>query len=144
MTPDIEAVRVLVVAYAERLDAGDLDGVAYLFVDAVVRSSANGTVRAGRDAVRRMYDPVIIYEDGTPRTQHLLGNLAVRVDREAATATSGCTFTVLQARPRQGLEPVLCGRYDDRFVRVDGRWRFTERIITPDLVGALSHHMGRR
>jgi uncharacterized protein (TIGR02246 family) len=141
VTPD-EAVRALIVAYAARLDAGDLDGVAALFADAVVRPAASGTELRGREAVRRMYEPVILYADGTPRTQHVLGNLEVRV--EAATATSGCTFMVLQARPARGLEPVLCGRYDDRFTRVDGRWRFTERIITPSLFGVLSDHMAPR
>ena len=144
MTADTEAVRALVVAYAERLDAGDLDGVAALFADAVVRPAASGAELLGREAVRRMYDPVILYEDGTPRTKHVLGNLEVRVDAGAATATGGCTFTVLQARPGHGLGPVLCGRYDDRFARVEGRWRFTERIITPNLLGVLSDHMGRR
>jgi uncharacterized protein (TIGR02246 family) len=144
VTADTEAVRALVVAYAERLDAGDLDGVAALFADAVVRPAVSRAELRGREAVRRMYDPVILYEDGTPRTQHVLGNLAVRVDPAAATATSECTFTVLQARPGHGLGPVLCGRYDDRFTRVDGRWRFTERMITPHLAGVLSDHMGRR
>jgi uncharacterized protein (TIGR02246 family) len=143
MTADTEAVRALVVAYAERLDAGDLDGVAALFADAVVHSTVSGARLTGQAAVRRMYDQVILYEDGTPRTKHVLGNLEIRVDPDAATATSGCTFTVLQARPGQRVEPVLCGRYDDRFARVDGRWRFTERTITPTLLGDLSTHMGR-
>jgi uncharacterized protein (TIGR02246 family) len=144
VTSDTEALRALVVAYAEQLDAGDLDGVAALFADAVVRTAASGTERRGREAVRRMYDPVILYPDGTPRTKHVLGNVEIRVDPAAATATSGCTFTVLQARPGRGVEPVLCGRYDDRFVRVDGRWRFSERIISPNLLGVLADHMGRR
>ncbi len=144
MNADAEAVRGLVVAYAERLDAGDLDAVAALFDDAVVRPAASGAELVGREAVRRMYDPVILYEDGTPRTKHVLGDLTVRIDGDASTATSGCTFTVLQGRSGRGLQPVLCGRYDDRFARVEGHWRFTERVITPTLLGDLSGHMGRR
>ena len=143
-TADTEAIRALVVAYAELLDAGELDGVARLFADAVVRPATRGTELRGADAVRRMYDPVIRYDDGTPRTRHVLGNLEVRVDGSGTTATSGCTFTVVQARPEHGVQPVLCGRYDDRFTRVEGRWRFTERVITPQLLGDLSDHMGRR
>jgi hypothetical protein len=38
---------------------------------------------------------------------------------------------------------VLAGRYEDRFARVGGRWRFTERVVTPELLGDLSDHMGR-
>jgi len=143
MTPmsDDEAVRALVVAYAERLDRGDLDGVAALFEHAVVRTTRRSEVLTGAAAVRRMYDPVILYDDGTPRSQHVLSNLEVQVDASAATATSRCTFTVVQARPGRGVLPVLTGRYDDRFARVDGEWRFVERVIRPDLAGDLSDHM---
>jgi ketosteroid isomerase-like protein len=143
VSSDAEAVRTLVVAYAERIDAGDLDGVAALFDDAVVRPARSGAVLVGRDAVRRMYDPVIRYEDGTPRTKHVLSNLEVAVDADAGTATSRCVFTVLGARPDGGLGPILSGRYQDRFERVEGTWRFSERVIVPDLIGDLSLHMRR-
>jgi len=143
VTVDTEAVRALVVAYAERLDAGDLDGVAELFADAVLHRGRSGGALVGADAVRRLYDPVVRYEDGTPRTQHMLGNLAVAVDADGDHAVSHCTFTVWQARPDGTLGPVLAGRYDDRFARVAGRWRFAERVITPDLLGDLSDHMRR-
>jgi uncharacterized protein (TIGR02246 family) len=138
---DDEAVRALVIAYAERLDAGDLDGVAALFDDAVVRGARSGDERRGRGAVRRMYEPVIIYEDGTPRTKHVLGNLEVAVDGD--TASSQCTFTVFAAAVPGHLAPVLTGRYLDRFARRDGRWRFVDRVIAPDLLGDLSGHMRR-
>lgn len=142
MASDEEAVRALVIAYAERLDRGDLDGVAALFDDAVVRAARAGD-RAGADEVRGMYDPVLRYDDGTPRTQHVLSNLEVAVDAASGTASSRCAFTVVQARPAGGVQPILAGRYDDRFARVGGAWRFVERIIRPDLAGDLSDHMGR-
>ncbi len=141
MTADDEAVRALVIAYAERLDAGDLDGVAALFDDAVVRSARSGGALHGRDAVRRMYEPVILYEDGTPRTKHVLANLEVTV--EGDTASSRCTFTVFQAAVPGRLAPSLTGRYLDRFERSEGRWRFVERVIAADLLGDLSGHMRR-
>ena len=143
MTADVEAVRALVVAYAERLDAGDLDGVAALFEDAVLRPARSGGALVGAAAARRLYDPVIRYEDGTPRTQHTLGNLEVRVDADENHAASRCAFTVWQARPGGGLGPVLTGRYEDRFARIGGRCRFTERVVTPELLGDLSDHMRR-
>jgi ketosteroid isomerase-like protein len=141
VSSDAEAVRALVVAYAERLDAGDLDGVAALFEHAVVRGPRSGEL-VGRDAVRPMYEPVILYEDGTPRTKHVLSNHEVAVDAAAGTATSQCVFTVLGVRPGAGPGPILSGRYEDRFARVDGRWRFVERVILPALTGDLSAHMG--
>ena len=98
-SPTTEAVRALVVAYAERLDAGDLDGVAALFEHAVLRPARSGRPLVGSDAVRRLYDPVVLYEDGTPRTRHVLSNLEVTLDPAGDGAASRCVFTVWQARP---------------------------------------------
>jgi ketosteroid isomerase-like protein len=141
MARDHEEIRALITAYAERLDAGDLDGVADLFEHATFRSARTGEARTGRDAVRAMYDPVMLYDDGTPRTKHVLGNVVVDVDPQRETATARCTFMVLQAVQVGRLSPVLSGRYLDAFERVDGRWRFAERVVHPDLLGDLSAHM---
>jgi uncharacterized protein (TIGR02246 family) len=140
-TGDDEAVRALIGAYAERLDAGDLDGVASLFAHGEFRSARGGAPRVGAEAVRAMYDSVVLYADGTPRTRHVLGNLVVTVDRATATATARCTFTVFQHTDGGPLRAVLAGRYHDRFEQVDGRWRFTERVVHPDLLGDLRRHM---
>ncbi len=136
------AIRRLIGAYAERLDAGDLDGVAALFDHGVFGSARGGPARTGAAEVRRMYDSVILYEDGTPRTKHVLGNVMVDVDDVAGSATASCTFTVFQAAPDVPLKPVLAGRYIDRFIRADGAWRYAERVVHPDLLGDLSLHMG--
>jgi 3-phenylpropionate/cinnamic acid dioxygenase small subunit len=138
-----EEVRSLVVAYAERLDAGDLDGVAALFEHGAFRSARGGAPRVGTEAVRRMYDPVIRYADDTPRTKHVLGNLEVTIESGAMLASARCTFTVLQAAEGGSMQVVLAGRYHDRFERVDGSWRFVERMVHPDLLGDLSRHMDR-
>jgi SnoaL-like domain len=137
---DADAVAALVVEYADRLDRGDLDGVARLFEHGTFRSS-RGTELAGTEAVRHVYAPVVLYADGTPRTKHVLGNLDVTVDAPAGTATARCTFTVLQAAPGLPLQPVLSGRYHDTFVKVGGEWRYVERMVHADLTGDLSHHM---
>lgn len=134
----------LIGAYAERLDAGDLDGVAALFERGTFRSARGGAPLVGRDAVRRQYDPVLLYGDGTPRTKHVLANIEVAVDGYAGTATSRCTFTVLQQAPGADLRAVLAGRYHDRFERGGDGWHFVERVVHPDLIGDLSEHMDRR
>jgi hypothetical protein len=38
------------------------------------------------------------------------------------------------------LQPIVAGRYRDRFECVDGVWRFTSRHIIIDLMGDISHH----
>ena len=139
-----EEIIALVVAYAESLDAGDLDGVAALFEHGTFRSARGGEPLVGPRAVRRQYDPVLRYEDGTPRTKHVLGNIEVSVDDDAGVASSRCTFTVLQQAPTGGLQAVLAGRYHDRFEQDADGWHFVERVVHPDLLGDLSRHMGSR
>lgn len=137
------AIRGLVNAYCECLDAGDFDGVGTLFAHGVFRSPA-GTELIGADAVRNMYDAVIRYENGTPRTKHVLGTVIVDVDEANDRATARSAFTVYQQVTGHPLQPVLAGRYHDRFVRSDGRWWFEERMVRPDLEGDLSRHMRGR
>jgi len=134
---DIEA---LLYRYADLLDAGDLDGVAALFEHATWGSGTRTERMRGTDQVRRMYDGVILYEDGTPRTKHVITNVVVEHHDGATQATSRSYFTVLQALDGE-LKPVIAGRYHDRFEQADGEWRFAERIIHPDLQGDLAQHM---
>jgi 3-phenylpropionate/cinnamic acid dioxygenase small subunit len=136
---DAAAITALVHRYAELLDQGDLDGTAALFAHATWRSVGRAQPLEGAEAVRRGYDNVILY-DGVPSTKHVISNLTIDVD-DAGTATARSYFTVLQGRPDFPLQPVLAGRYEDRFEKVDGQWRFAERVIHPDLVGDLSRHL---
>jgi ketosteroid isomerase-like protein len=145
MSTAAEEIRALVIAYAERLDAGDLAGVAALFSDGRFRSGRDGSIRVGTQEVRAMYDPVILYQDGTPRTKHVLGNLSIDVDEAHGAANASCTFTVVQASPEHGPRPVLAGRYVDTFRRGDdAQWRFEERTVVPELMGDLAQHMRSR
>ena len=135
--------RALILSYAERLDAGDLAGVAALFRDAIYRS-AQGGMYAGSAAVREVLTrKVILYGDGTPRTKHVTTNLLDRGRCRRRTATARSYFTVLQAIERLSLQPIVAGRYHDAFARVDGAWRFTDRLIFMDLVGDLSRQLRR-
>src|SRR5207245_93346 len=109
-----------------------------LFEHAELRSTRHDRRLRGTAEARTNYDGVIIYDDGTPQTQHQITNVTVQVDGTTATARS--CFTVLQVTG-QGLHPILAGDYLDRFERVDGAWRFTERVFDPRLFGDLSRHM---
>src|SRR2546430_15042837 len=65
---DVEAIRSLIHEYAERIDNGDLDGVAALFTHGTWSSPGRGTPLRGADQVRRAHDGVILY-DGSPSTK---------------------------------------------------------------------------
>jgi ketosteroid isomerase-like protein len=137
---DRHAIAGLVHAYAERIDAGDLDGVATLLADAVWRSPARPDGVRGVAAIRGLYADVILY-DGSPCTQHSVANLVIELAGDAATARS--RFTVLQARPGFPLQPIAAGRYHDAFARHGDGWRFAARTVLLDLVGDLSRHLRR-
>jgi 3-phenylpropionate/cinnamic acid dioxygenase small subunit len=80
------------------------------------------------------------YDDGTPKTKHVTTNVAILVDGDQASAKS--YYTVLQAVPGAlALQPIIAGRYRDRFERVEGAWRFSARHVVVDLMGDLSAHL---
>jgi hypothetical protein len=68
-------------------------------------------------------------------------NLIVDADETRGEARARSYFTVLQALPDFPLQPVVAGRYEDRFERVANRWRFAERRMFVELVGDVSRHL---
>jgi hypothetical protein len=137
---DRAEITALVHAYARRLDAGDLDGVSALFEHATWRSEATGEVRRGSEEVRAVYERVRLY-DGIPHTKHLISNLSIDVEPVVGRAAAECYFTVLQGvDARDPIQIILSGRYVDRFDRVDGVWRFADRLFVVRLTGDLARH----
>ena len=143
---DARTVEQLLYRYAEAIDDGDFAGVADLLADAELRDATGARIAAGRAEVLALYEATTRrHADGTPRTQHVITNVIVEVDpdhpddpdRLAARAR----FTVLQQTADLALQPVIAGRYDDRFARLDGTWRFVGRIMQPVLLGDLSQHL---
>ncbi len=142
MTDAAVHIQNLVHRYAELIDLGDFDGLGHLLARAEVGSVGSPDVLTGHDAVVAMFTSTTRrYPDGTPRTKHVTSNLIIEVDDGAGTATCRSYFTVLQQVPDLPLQPVIAGRYHDRFVRDDGAWHFAERRFLIDLVGDLSQHL---
>lgn len=135
----------LLYTYAERIDAGDFEGVADLFTHARILGQENGppeTVFEGREGALRMYRmSTRRYDDGTPKTHHVTTNARIHVDDDAGTATSRAYFCVLQATEALPLQPIITGRYHDTFHRIDGEWWFASRTMFVDQVGDLSQHL---
>ena len=141
MASDHDQITELIYTYAERIDAGDFDGVADLFAHAEMTFAGNEHVISGRDRIAALYARTTRrYDDGTPRTKHVLTNVIVTPDGDRATSRS--YFTVLQAVPGAlALQPVIAGRYQHRFERAPEGWRFRAVRILIDLSGDLGHHM---
>ena len=132
----------LLYTYAERIDLGDFEGLAELFSHAVITSPGAERGPGGREVALQLYTKSTrLYEDGTPRTKHVTTNAIIEVDEQAGLATSRAYFTVFQALPDFPMQAIISGRYHDRFERVDGGWRFSERMMIPELLGDLSRHL---
>jgi len=145
MADSAREIENLLYVYAERIDAGDLEGVAELFRHGRIRPGPDAPEEAsaeGRDAVLAMYRAATrLHEDGTPKTRHVTTNVILEVDESAGTALARSSYSVFQRTDALPLQPIIIGRYHDSFRRIDGRWWFDTRVMFVDLVGDLSQHL---
>jgi 3-phenylpropionate/cinnamic acid dioxygenase small subunit len=137
------AIEKLLYLYAERIDAGDFDGIGDLLAHATIVSQDGSPGPKGRQEIARLFEKTTrrYPDDGTPHTQHVITNVIVEVDEASGSAVARSRFTVLQALPDWPLRTIIAGRYRDRFERVDGVWRFCERCMMPEHFGDLSRHL---
>ena len=142
MTSSDTAIANLLGRYAEAIDSGRFEDAAALFAHARVKRThpqVEELDAAGLLALWR--EKIILYEDGTPRTKHVITNAIIDVDDDRGTATSRSYYTVYQQTDDFPLQLIAAGRYHDAFERRDGEWRFAARDYSLlDLVGDLSHH----
>jgi 3-phenylpropionate/cinnamic acid dioxygenase small subunit len=145
MVDHARQIENLLYTYAERIDAGDLAGVAALFERGKILPSPDAPREAtfeGAAQVLAMYQAATrLYEDGTPRTRHVTTNAMIEVAEDQANATARSYYTVFQRTDSLPLQAIICGHYHDTFQRVDGVWSFASRTMFVDLLGDLSQHL---
>ena len=140
---DSRQIENLIYSYAERIDNGDLESVAALFHNAEIFSAAHDVRRTGFDEVLEMYQTSTrLYEStATPQTKHLTTNVIIEVDEGGMKASARSYYTVIQATDSLPLQPIISGRYKDRFRKIENQWQFSSREMIVDLVGDLSAHL---
>jgi ketosteroid isomerase-like protein len=123
------AIENLVSSYAFLNDDADFAGLGDLFADAVC--TLDGITARGRQEVEALARNIIdVGADGRSTTSHEITNIMIEVDEVGGTAIGRAYWTLYQAVSGTPRQPVLSGRYLDRFERRDGRWRFAERTAT--------------
>ena len=143
---DARQIENLLYTYAERIDGGDLAGVAELFTHGRIHGMEDPSPEAvfeGRDAVAKLYDlSTRIYEDdGTPKTHHITTNIRLEIADDGQTASSRAYYCVMQATDVLPLQPIITGRYHDTFHKIAGEWWFDTRVMFVDQMGDLSQHL---
>jgi hypothetical protein len=130
----------LIYRYDEYVDRGRFADAAALFEDATVTYEGRDITTTGAAELEAfLHRSDRVYPDGTPRTLRLRTNVIVDVadDRKASAFSF---FTMFQEAPDFPLQVIIAGATRDRFVRVDGGWRFESRSVEIRLTGDLSAH----
>lgn len=139
---DERLIKNLLFEYTNRLDGGDFDGMAALF-DGASFGFENVpdpvTYHGSQELLDNFSSYIAIYDDGTPRTKHVMTNVAITFDG-ADRAEARSYLIVFQQCEGFPLQAIVGGRYHDRFEKRDGSWHFVERVFYLDLAGDNSHH----
>jgi hypothetical protein len=139
------AITELLYRYAELIDAGDFDGIGQLLGRATFGGAATAST-SGAEALAKLFASTTRrYPDSgnTPRTRHLVLNPIVEIHSNR-TATARSTFCVVQATETLPLQPIVVGRYLDRFgcsTNDPAGWFFTERTVDVEMIGDVSAHL---
>ena len=100
MADPTREIENLLYTYAERIDAGNLEGVADLFANGRILASAEAKAEQtfeGRDRVLALYRrSTRLYEDGTPHTKHVTTNAIIEVGESEKSASARSYYTVFQ------------------------------------------------
>lgn len=123
---DIEAIKVLKARYADACDRNyDVDTLASLFAEDAIWDGGLFGVHEGREAIRTFFEGV---PSDIPFAMHYMMNPIIEVDGDEATGNwylfQTCTFA-------EGNQAIFgAGRYDERYRRIDGDWKFSRLTLT--------------
>lgn len=137
-------IRQLLGIYCERIDAGDFDGVGELFAHGGLAAGPVGSAPfvSGAESVAAFYRRGTQLHDGSPRTHHVVADTVLsEPGADDGVVVARSAYVVHQAVDGFALQPIIAGRYVDRFAHGDdGTWHFVERHFAVSLMGDLSHH----
>lgn len=160
---DGDRIRNLLSRYCDLMDAGDWPGIGALFARGRLVTDDGTALAAGAAAVAEFYARGTRLHDGSPRTKHIVANTVLHEAGDDGSVVARSSYLVLQAvegrllRAVEGrpLQPVITGRYVDRFGRIDvagappgtdavaeAGWHVVERAFAVDLVGDLVGDLG--
>lgn len=126
---DIQEIQNVLLDYGRFLDARDFASYSRLFAKDGEWVGGFGTVQ-GPEAIKAFMEKNITGPN-RGNTFHILSNFKIEVHGDTATAWSRWTFVTPGADKKPAMSQA--GRYDDTFVREDGRWKFKRRTASNDI-----------
>ena len=131
---DTESIRLLLDRYVDANESRDYTAYSQLFSrdgELVLSTTRLKGPAAIRDFLEKSFGGPANASKGPQKgSSHVLTNIRIEVTGD--TATSVCRWMLVtpggEARPQIASK----GRYQDRLVREDGRWKFRERSIVTD------------
>lgn len=120
MSGDESEIRRLLAMYCQLIDDGRFDEWIQLFTDDI-EFVVMGMQKQGHDELRGFIEPS---QQADARGKHMLSEPWIEVESDtAATATTDFAWVSKQGAVGQS------GRYHDRIVKQNGRWRLQRREI---------------
>lgn len=124
---DKDAIKGIIQEYAVRLTSRDFDGYVALFApDGTWRNGS--IVKNGRAEIKAMLEGM--FPDTPPGyvnndSYMLVSNIQIELQGDRAKANSR-QLSIIRGKNGSPV-PVLSGRYEDEFVRLDGEWKILHR-----------------
>jgi hypothetical protein len=133
---DREKIRELLHRYCWAVDHGTLPEVMALFHEHCSLGLVPGKRYEGRVAVQRWYD--VYLQNRMEVLRHLIHNQVIVIDGDSATSKS--YFDAVG--DLKGESITVAGYYEDTLRRVEGEWKFTEKIIRLDFLVPITEGWG--
>jgi hypothetical protein len=124
-----EQIREIVAGYAHCADSGRFDELVGFFAEDGILETPDGQAHRGRDAIREFLGGTKARLAGASagmRIRHHVSNLRIAVTGPTDATGAAYFFVITQRGPDHW------GRYRDRYVCVDGNWRFAHRRVRLD------------
>jgi hypothetical protein len=114
-------------------DDDDIPSLAAAFAEgAVLNHALDGSTLHGPAEIEAWMDEKRqVFRDAGEQPRHMIANIVV-TEASETQAAARCYMTMVVTRSDGSVYVHHAGRYFDRFVRVEGRWLFSERLIRVD------------
>lgn len=122
------AIQELIARYNHAIDFGNYEAWVECFAEDGVFEGSAGRF-AGRAELRQFTEQFKTMRANLPNVRHCVMNTVTEVEGDTAISSS---YLQLITTGKEGTKILFTGRYDDKLVKIDGKWRFKERKVTRD------------